>query len=142
MDLFERWPGSRYADHARGNQELRTHLREIFATRTSAEWVEFGGRVNAPIAPVNTPKTLPHDPQFQARLEWMPADRLGADQLSFPVKFREERLPLPTRAPAVGEHTATVLANVCGYDDEDLAALRAAGAFGPADALSKGGRRC
>ena len=23
MDLFERWPGSKYADHARGNRELR-----------------------------------------------------------------------------------------------------------------------
>ena len=36
LDLFERWPGSRYADHARGNQELRAELQEIFATRTTA----------------------------------------------------------------------------------------------------------
>lgn len=130
MDLFERWPGSRYADHARGNQELRAHLREIFATRTSAEWVEFGGRANTPLAPVNSPSTLPHDPQFQARLGWLPADRLGADQLPFPVNFRDERLPLPGKAPAAGEHTDEVLAAVCDYDDERLATLRAAGAFG------------
>jgi crotonobetainyl-CoA:carnitine CoA-transferase CaiB-like acyl-CoA transferase len=41
-ELFERWPGSRFADHARGNRELQRELREIFATRTSAEWIAFG----------------------------------------------------------------------------------------------------
>ena len=30
-DLFERWPGSQYGDHARGNTEMRAILREIFA---------------------------------------------------------------------------------------------------------------
>ena len=130
MDLFERWPGSRYADHARGNRELQTHLRDIFLTRTSAEWVEFGGRVNTPIAPVNTPKTLPHDPQFQARLGWIPAEQLGADQLPFPVKFRDEQLPPPHMAPRTGEHTVEVLSAACDYDDGRLAALRAAGALG------------
>ena len=29
-DLFERHPGSRYGDHARGNRELQGELREIF----------------------------------------------------------------------------------------------------------------
>src|SRR3954447_20889821 len=93
LDLFERWPGSKYADHARGNRELQRELREIFATRTSADWMEFGGRVNTPIAPVNTPQTLPDDPQFQARFGWIPASRLGADQLAFPVKFGDGELP-------------------------------------------------
>ena len=41
-DLFERWPGSRYADHARGNLELRAELRDIFRTRTAEEWLELG----------------------------------------------------------------------------------------------------
>ena len=30
VDLFEKWPGSKYADHARGNLELRAELRDIF----------------------------------------------------------------------------------------------------------------
>src|SRR3954468_6209448 len=129
LDLFERWPGSTYADHARGNRELQAALRDIFAGRTSAEWMEFGGRVNTPIAPVNTPQTLPQDPQFQDRLGWIPASRLGADQLPFPVKFDEE-LPLPERAPQAGEHTYEVLRAVCDYDDRQIADLRAAGALG------------
>jgi crotonobetainyl-CoA:carnitine CoA-transferase CaiB-like acyl-CoA transferase len=130
MDLFERWPGSTYADHARGNRELQAELRTIFATKTSKEWMEFGGRVNTPIAPVNTPKTLPDDPQFADRFEWLPASRLGADQLGFPVKFVDEPLPVPERAPAAGQHTDAVLREVCGYDDEAIARLRESGALG------------
>lgn len=130
MDLFERWPGTRYADHARGNRELQSQLRDIFATRTSADWVNFGGEHNTPIAPVNTPATLPSDPQFEDRFDWIPSEVLGADELPFPVRFRNEQLPLPHRAPAAGEHTEDVLRTVCDYDDAQLGALRDAGAFG------------
>jgi crotonobetainyl-CoA:carnitine CoA-transferase CaiB-like acyl-CoA transferase len=130
MDLFEKWPGSTYADHARGNRELQSELREIFATRTSAEWMEFGGRVNTPIAPVNTPKTLADDPQFADRLGWIPAERLGADQLGFPVRYVGETLPVPEKAPTVGEHTYEVLRAVCDYDDERIADLRRSGVIG------------
>ena len=35
MDLFERWPGAKIADHARGNLELQAELRDIFRTRTT-----------------------------------------------------------------------------------------------------------
>ena len=73
IDLFERWPGAKYADHARGNLELRAILRDIFATRTSDEWLEFGLEHNTPIAPANTPKTLLDDPQFQDRFPLIPA---------------------------------------------------------------------
>jgi crotonobetainyl-CoA:carnitine CoA-transferase CaiB-like acyl-CoA transferase len=130
QDLFERWPGSTYADHARGNRELQAELREIFATKTSKEWVEFGGEVNTPIAPVNTPKNLPDDPQFIDRFDWLPAAELGADQLGFPVKFADSSLPLPARAPTVGQHTDEVLRAVCDYDDAAIQALRDAGTLG------------
>jgi crotonobetainyl-CoA:carnitine CoA-transferase CaiB-like acyl-CoA transferase len=129
-DLFERWPGSTYADHARGNRELQRELRDIFATRTSAEWMELGGRVNTPIAPVNTPQTLADDPQFRHRLGWIPAERLGADQLPNPVKFVGEQLPLPDKAPTVGEHSYEVLRACCDYDDAEIARLRKSGALG------------
>jgi len=132
MDLFERWPGSRYADHARGNKDLRAELRAIFATRTVAEWLEFGVKVNTPLAPVNTPKTLADDPQFQERLPWIPAERLGADQLPSPIKLLGEQLPVPEKAPTVGQHTDGVLGEVLGYDAGRIATLRAAGVLGDA----------
>ena len=130
MDLFERWPGSKYADHARGNRELQAELREIFKTRTSAEWIAWSGEVNTTIAPVNTPKNIGDDPQFQDRLAWYSVDDLGAEQLGFPVKFGDGGLPVPTKSPTLGQHTDEVLRDVLGKSPEEIAALRATGAFG------------
>ncbi|HEX6424435.1 MAG TPA: CoA transferase [Acidimicrobiales bacterium] len=129
-DLFERWPGAKFADHAPGNRELQAELRDIFRERTTAEWVAFGNEHNTPIAPVNTPRTLADDPQFQHRLPFLPRERLGAEQLPSPLKLIDESLPVPTRAPTVGQHTEQVLRDVLDYDDDRVAALRAAGALG------------
>ncbi len=130
VDLFERWPGSKYADHARGNRELRQELRAIFRTKTAQEWLEFGGRVNTPIAPVNTPRTLLEDPQFTDRFPLLPASDMGADQLFTPLHFVGEELPHPAKAPTVGEHTEAVLRSVLGYDDNQISTARDRGAFG------------
>jgi crotonobetainyl-CoA:carnitine CoA-transferase CaiB-like acyl-CoA transferase len=129
-DLFERWPGAKFADHAPGNRELQAELRDIFGTRTSAEWVTFGDEHNTPIAPVNTPQTLADDPQFQDRLPWYPREALGAEQLPSPIKLLGEELPVPTQAPTVGQHTDDVLREVLDYDDERVRTLRADGALG------------
>jgi len=77
-DLFERHPGSKYADHARGN----------------------------------------------------PKERVGNDQVPSPIKVIGEALPLPTKAPTAGQHTADVLREVLGYDDDRIASLRERGALG------------
>ncbi|MFO7279604.1 MAG: CoA transferase [Thermoanaerobacterales bacterium] len=130
MDLFERWPGAEVADHAAGNRELQAELREIFRQRTTAEWVAFGDEHDTPIAPVNTPKTLLDDPQFKARMPLLPRERLGAEQLPTPIKLVDGSLPVPTRAPTVGEHTDEILREVLGYDEARVAELRASGALG------------
>ena len=129
-DLFERWPGSKFADHARGNRELQAILRDVFEARTSAEWLRLGEQKNFPIAPVNTPKTIIDDPQFRDRFPLYAHAEHGADMLPFPVKFPGEELPAPSKAPRVGQHTEEVLRSVLGYDAPRVAALREAGAFG------------
>jgi crotonobetainyl-CoA:carnitine CoA-transferase CaiB-like acyl-CoA transferase len=50
--------------------------------------------------------------------------------LLFPLHVEGEELPVPTKAPEVGEHTEQVLRDVLGYDDTKLASLRDAGALG------------
>ena len=130
MDLFDRWPGSKYADHARGNLELQRELREIFRTRTSAEWLEFGNQVNTPIAPVNNAKTVANDPQFQDRMPLFSTEQVGCEQLPLPVRFFDEQLPIPTHAPTVGEQTDEVLGEVLGLGDNRLTALREQGVLG------------
>jgi crotonobetainyl-CoA:carnitine CoA-transferase CaiB-like acyl-CoA transferase len=129
-DLFERWPGSQYGDHARGNTELRKILRDVFATRSTEEWLAFGLEHNTPIAPSNSPQTLLDDPQFRDRLPLLPKELVGADMLPTPIKFVGEEMPVPAKAPTVGEHTEHVLRTVLGWTDEQIDNAKAAGVFG------------
>jgi len=130
MELFERWPGSKFADHARGNKELQRELREIFRSRTQREWIEFSNTHNTPIAPVNTPSTVGDDPQFAHRMPFLPIDEVGAEQLPLPVFVDGQRPARPSMAPTVGEHTDQVLSEVLGLDPDAIAVLRESGAFG------------
>jgi crotonobetainyl-CoA:carnitine CoA-transferase CaiB-like acyl-CoA transferase len=129
-DMFERWPGSKFADHARNNLEMRAELRDIFRTRTAEEWLESGTAANFPVAPVNSPKTIAEDPQFNDRFSWYPTELLGAEQLPTPLKFVGEELPTPFHAPTVGQHTDEVLADVLGWDAERIAESRGRGGLG------------
>ncbi|MGH9025538.1 MAG: CaiB/BaiF CoA transferase family protein [Acidimicrobiia bacterium] len=130
MDLFERWPGAKVADHARHNREMQAELREIFRTRTSAAWLQLAEEANTAIAPVNTSETIMDDPQFQDRFPWIPESRLGADEMPYPLKVVDVDAPVPTRAPTVGEHSDDVLESVLGYDADRRRTLRDAGVLG------------
>jgi len=129
-DLFERWPGSKYGDHARHNRELQALLRDIFRGRTTREWMAFGDEHDVPIAPVNTPKTIAKDPQFRDRFPLYDVEQLGAEEMPFPVKVLDVDQPTPSRAPEVGQHTDEVLTEVLGYHPARIGELRDAGALG------------
>jgi len=129
-DLFERWPGSKFADHARNNTEMRSELKAIFLTKTAEEWIKFGVTANFPVGPVNTPQTIAEEPQFKDRFHWFPTSELGADQLPSPIKFIDEDLPMPTKAPTVGQHTDEVVRDLLGWDDDRIAESRRRGGLG------------
>ena len=129
-EFFEKWPGSKFADHARGNRELQRELRTIFKAKLSQEWIRLGNEKNFPIAPVNTPKTVADDPQFKDRFPLYPHQQHGADMLPFPLKVQDEVLPPPTPAPTVGENNHEVLSEVLGYDAEKIRQIEGSGALG------------
>ena len=129
-DLFERWPGNQYGDHAKGNRELQGVLKAIFKEKTTQQWMAFGDRFNTALAPVNTPKTLADDPHFKQRFDWLPASEHVADMLPFPVKFISEQWQPPQKSPAAGQHNQQVLKDFLGYDTETIQQLVGAGALG------------
>ena len=132
MDLFERWPGSQYADHARGNRELQPRSCATSSAQKH-RWSGWSsaGRSTRRCAPVNTPKTLLEDPQFADRFPLLSAQDMGSDQLFTPLHFVGEKLPPPAKAPTAGQHTEDVLRTVLGYDDAQVAEARKSIAFGP-----------
>lgn len=127
MDLYERRPGERYADHAIGDVELRRELQEIFEQRTSAEWVALGAEANTTIAPVNDGHSILDDPQFLHRFPWRPAAQHGTELMPLPIHLVGEELPIPRKAPEQGAHTSEVLRDLLGYSEERVAALLASG---------------
>jgi crotonobetainyl-CoA:carnitine CoA-transferase CaiB-like acyl-CoA transferase len=129
-DLFDKWPGSKYADHAKGNKELQRELQSIFKTKKCAEWLEFSNEFNTTIAPVNTPANIGDDPQFQARMGFYPTEAVGCEQLPLPVYVDGSLPPVPTMAPTVGEHNDNVMADVLSKSPEEIQSLKDAGAFG------------
>ena len=126
-DLFERWPGELIADHARGNEELRAELIDIFRSASTDYWVDFGVRHNTAIAPMNSSKTLPTDRHFVERTRWLPAETHGADMLPIPLKLSGTELQPPGRAPSAGQHTRQVLRGLIGLSDDQIDQLLAAG---------------
>ncbi|MGQ0826270.1 MAG: CaiB/BaiF CoA transferase family protein [Actinomycetota bacterium] len=125
--------GAEFGEHARGNLALRAELAAIFATRTQAEWVRFFIETDVPGAPVHAPAELLDDPQFVARADVVEHDHPQAGpvrMLGSPIRIEDTKPAAATRpAPALGEHTDAVLADVLGYDAAHIASLRDAGAI-------------
>lgn len=129
VDLFERFPGAEVGDHAVGNRELKSELREIFASRTTSEWLSVSQSFDVPIVPGNAHVDLDRDPQFVDRFQWWDRELLGADQLEMPVRLDGGGLGRPRPAPRHGEHTRLVMGALLGYRPEEIERLTREGAI-------------
>jgi crotonobetainyl-CoA:carnitine CoA-transferase CaiB-like acyl-CoA transferase len=127
-DLYERWPGHGYADHAYGNAGLRDELASIFATRTRADWVQLFITHNVAGAPVYGPEDTHADPHFASRKLWTDGHTHGLELMASPVRVDDEVQSAGRPAPRAGEHTLEVLADVLGYDTVRIRELFESGA--------------
>jgi crotonobetainyl-CoA:carnitine CoA-transferase CaiB-like acyl-CoA transferase len=118
-----------------GFGERRVHAPELvelieqrLATRSVAEWVGVLGAAGVPCAPVNSVEQALGDAQVTAREGIWEYDHpvLGeVRQVASPFRMSDTELP-NHRAPQRGEHTESVLRELCGYDDEAIARLQGA----------------
>jgi len=126
----------RFADFAgrdEGREELLAELDAAFAARPTAGWLEALAAAGIPSAPVNDVAAALADPQALARGSVVEAEHehFGTVRtIASPLRVGEEQRPVE-RAPRRGEHTAKVLAELCGYNADEVADLAEAGAFGP-----------
>jgi crotonobetainyl-CoA:carnitine CoA-transferase CaiB-like acyl-CoA transferase len=129
----------RFADFAarnRNRDELLPILREDFRRRTTEEWLDVLAQAGVPHGPVyEVPEAL-EDRQAQARGDVVSLEHphLGTvRQVASPLRLSGDPNPL-VRAPFRGEHTDEILRDICGYSEEEIAELRADGAFGAGEA--------
>ena len=133
-------PGfARNPDRVRRRAALRALLEPVFRSRSVSDWERRLGEAGVPVGRVRSVGEILASPQLAARR--MVFERahpaLGENgapgplrMVGNPVQFdggpRAAALPPPTR----GQHTDAVLAECAGYRADEIADLRAAGAFG------------
>lgn len=109
------------AEHTRETVEL---LREVFATRTLAEWTERFATITGPWAPVQDTLQAAADPQIRANDYVL---RVGELELAAsPVQF-DTQPPDLDPAPSFAAHTEEILQEI-GLDWDRIIALKEAGA--------------
>ncbi len=110
----ERWP------------ELRERLEAVFRTRTRAEWTDVFEGSDACVAPVLGLSEARAHPHNRARGTFMLVD--GSPQPAPAPRFSRTAPGPPAPPPVPGQHTDEVLSSG-GFDAEEIASLRAAGAI-------------
>jgi crotonobetainyl-CoA:carnitine CoA-transferase CaiB-like acyl-CoA transferase len=117
------------ADRLGRRAELNTLLAEVFRAHTVGEWMKRLEARDVLCAPVNRYADLPSDPQVMAsgmlvEQEHPRAGRLRT--LDTPIRFNRTPGGIRTPAPALGEHTDTVLTEA-GLAPAEVARLRSSG---------------
>ncbi|GAB3397435.1 CaiB/BaiF CoA transferase family protein [Amycolatopsis echigonensis] len=121
-------PASRYQHSAECVKLIEAEL----ARRTTAEWLPLLEEAGVPCAPINTIPQALREEHTLARGLIVETEhpRFGTvRQVASPVRAGTPRTE-HVRAPRMGEHTETLLAELLGTGTDEFAELTRAGAFG------------
>jgi crotonobetainyl-CoA:carnitine CoA-transferase CaiB-like acyl-CoA transferase len=105
-------------------------LEARFRIQSAAQWLEQLLAAGVPCGPVNDIPTALADPQTQARqmVQVVEHPQTGPVRLLGPApKMSGTPATIRSAPPLLGEHTAAVLREFCGYEDEQIAELRKKG---------------
>jgi crotonobetainyl-CoA:carnitine CoA-transferase CaiB-like acyl-CoA transferase len=94
-------------DRVRNRADLAKRLQARLATGTKAHWLELLVAADVPVAPVNSIPEVFADPVVRAR---MVTSIGGIPQVRSPVRLDGEPMPVQAPPPALGQHTAQILA--------------------------------
>ncbi|HTC03941.1 MAG TPA: CaiB/BaiF CoA-transferase family protein [Xanthobacteraceae bacterium] len=113
-------------DRVRARPILRPLVAAIIARHKLAELAEVFDRIDIPFAPVAKPGDLFDDPQLNAggrMLDIAFPNGVRAKIPRLPVEIGDHDMALRRQAPAIGEHTNEILAEL-GLEASEIEALR------------------
>lgn len=117
MDLYDMCTGPA----GPAQDPAKAFLADTFRTRTRDEWTAWFHDKDVCFAPVLDLNESVRSPQAVAR-GMLVTDAHGVEHLASPLNFAREPARLDPHVPAMGEHTADILAEL-GYSDDQIAAL-------------------
>jgi CoA:oxalate CoA-transferase len=110
-------------------KELTAILNEVFSKKTIAEWLTVLEEAELPCAPINTIDKIVNDPHIKSREMIVEVEHPVAGHLKMaglPVKMSATPGAIERPAPLLGQHTAELLKEILGWDEEKTANFFAA----------------
>jgi crotonobetainyl-CoA:carnitine CoA-transferase CaiB-like acyl-CoA transferase len=123
---------SSFAARAENRDALLAILAPLFHAEGTATWLERLNAADVPCGEIQDVASALDDPQTRARQAVVEIDHpeLGrVRQVASPLRLSSAAAPL-RRGPLLGEHTAEVLHELCGYSAQHIEELANAGVFG------------
>ncbi|MEP3672242.1 MAG: CaiB/BaiF CoA-transferase family protein [Hyphomicrobiales bacterium] len=107
-------------------------IAEITRQKTADEWLEQLTKVGVPCGPVNNLEEVFNDPQIKHRemeitMGHATADEKAVHLIGNPIKMSDTPVTYRHPPPRVGEHSAEILTELIGLDDNDIERLTADG---------------
>ena len=111
------------------SRELVAVFNKAFANKPRDEWLRLFAENKLPICAVNTVTEAINDPQMIENdyIVDFTHHSMGHMRIpGFPIHFSQAQINNNLQAPVLGEHTDSVLKEIGGYSDEDIAQFREA----------------
>lgn len=106
--------------------ELSHILNDIFKHKSIDAWLAILEKAGLPCAPINTVDKVVNDPHVKAREMIVEVEHPIAGSLKMPgvpVKMSATPGAVETHAPLLGQHTAEILHELLGWNEEKVAAF-------------------
>ena len=132
-DLIEDPQFASRAARLANREKLRAIIAEVFAGDSLENWMAKMKELNVPVGYLRTIEQAFNAPEARDRhrLNQIPHPTAGSiPNIEPPIDMDLTPAVDPVAAPLLGEHTQEVLRKILRYDDDRIAALAAAGAFG------------